>query len=100
MADRLVKLTDLKQVFGHFEEMSALVDKIKDEVHRIEVNNKLAAGDDDIGRQYHQQADKGTVNLVELTTNVRNKLLVIGINGATTADLFDAADNDAADLTL
>lgn len=98
MAEQLKKLSDLKKAFGHFEEMSELVDRAKTRVDAINKRNVIAGGDDEIGKQYHEQVDKPTVGLTTLVTGVRDKLRVIGVEGRNAADMFDAADQEANDL--
>ncbi|WP_431676435.1 hypothetical protein [Kitasatospora sp. KL5] len=98
MASQLKKLTDLKRAFVDFEDMSELVGRVKTRVDDINRRNVTAAGDDEIGKQYHEQADKPTAALTTLVTAVRDRLKSIGTAGQDAADMFDAADQDANDL--
>ncbi|GGV20662.1 hypothetical protein GCM10010495_39990 [Kitasatospora herbaricolor] len=98
MAERLKKLEDLKTEFTRFPEMAALVGKIERELKDVGDKNVRGGGHDQIGKQYHDKVDKPTASLSQLVESIRLKLLSVGEHGESTADLFDAADEHAADL--
>ncbi|MFF2040314.1 hypothetical protein ACFVVX_07810 [Kitasatospora sp. NPDC058170] len=98
MAKQLKKLDDLKAEFTKFPEMAALVEKIERELKDIGLKNVKGGGHDQIGTQYHGKVDKPTTSLNDLVGSIKLKLLSVGEHGQSTADLFDAADEHAADL--
>ncbi|MER7753274.1 hypothetical protein [Kitasatospora sp. NPDC097643] len=98
MAKQLKKLDDLKSAFGKFDEMSALVDKVKGEIDDVNKKNVAAGGNDEIGKKYHEQVDKPTENLTVLVGAIRDKLQSIGLHGQGTADLFDRTDEHNTQL--
>ncbi len=100
MAEQLVKLTDLKQAFSHFQDLSDLVGRINGEIADVNTRNLTAAGSDSIGQQYHQQVDQPTQDLTDLVKQIQDKLQDIGIQGSDAADLIDAADEDATATAL
>jgi hypothetical protein len=97
MADQLKKLEGLKKSFSHFDDMSTLLDRINKRVSDIDDRNKSAAGNDDIGQQYHGQIDKPTKDLKQLIDDLSDKMTAVGYHGQGTADLFDNADQNASE---
>ncbi|MFE9426017.1 hypothetical protein ACFYNO_24000 [Kitasatospora sp. NPDC006697] len=99
MAERFTALSDLKTAFSKFGDMSALIDEVHTKISDINDFNKKSAGDDDIGKQYHQTVDQPTRDLSDLVDQVRKAVAKVGENGKTAKDLFDSTDSDLTDQT-
>lgn len=99
MAKRLMALSDLKQAFAKFEDMSRLIDDMRRNADEINKYNKSSAGDDDIGQTYHSNVDVPTKNLTELLGTVRTRVDSIGVTGQKTSDEFQNADQNGTELT-
>ncbi|MDH6143817.1 MULTISPECIES: hypothetical protein [Kitasatospora] len=97
MADQFTALSDLKSAFGKFGDMSDLLDRMRGRVDEINAFNKNAAGDDDIGKQYHQTVDKPTADLTDLLDGVRKAIDKVGQHGQDSTDQFNSADQDNTD---
>lgn len=97
MAD-LEALSDLKAAFGKFDDMTTLITNMNSYLVSITQFNTEAAGDDDIGKQYHSTVDQPTKNLLQLIQQVDDVVTMTGQNGEDASDGYDAADEDAASL--
>ncbi|WP_406207957.1 hypothetical protein OH807_35840 [Kitasatospora sp. NBC_01560] len=98
MARELTALEDLDKAFRNFRPMSALVDGMVLKVDEIDNFNKNSAGNDDIGKEYHKNADKPTAVLISLIKRVRKTLDSAGMTGEQAAALFSNADDDASSV--
>ncbi|WP_371493763.1 hypothetical protein OG871_01840 [Kitasatospora sp. NBC_00374] len=95
MAKQLTALQDLNAAFAKFPDMSDLVDLMGRRADEIDKFNKESAGNDDIGKTYHKNADSPTRILHSLIKGVRNTLNSAGMTGQQAAALFDNANEDA-----
>ncbi|WP_035841680.1 hypothetical protein [Kitasatospora azatica] len=99
MAERFTALSELKTAFGKFGEMSDLLDRMRGKVGEINKFNKDSAGQDDIGKQYHQTVDRPTKDLTDLLTQVRESVDKVGENGKDATDQFTNTDQNLKDTT-
>lgn len=97
MADQFSALADLKAAFGKFDDMSKLLDDMRGKVDEINKYNKDSAGNDDIGKQYHQTVDQPTSDLTDLLTQVRQAVDKVSAGGKNATDLFNNTDQDLTD---
>ncbi|TYC70450.1 hypothetical protein [Streptomyces sp. CB01881] len=95
MAKQLTAMSDLYAAFAKFPELSALVDLMGTRADAIDGFNRDSAGNDDIGKTYHKNADAPTQILHSLIKGVRNTLNSAGTSGQHAAALFDNANEDA-----
>ncbi|MER8041262.1 hypothetical protein [Streptomyces sp. NPDC094032] len=97
MADTTKVFGDLKKRFQHYDQYKTCLDDLNRMITRVNDLNKTSAGDDEIGRAYHQQVDKPTQNLTETIAGVRKRLGVIVEGGYDTVDTMKKADEDSAE---
>ncbi|WP_327066510.1 hypothetical protein OG500_11840 [Kitasatospora sp. NBC_01250] len=96
MANRLSALSDL-QGFSKFGDASDILKRMQKKVDEINKYNKDSAGNDDIGKQYHQTVDQPTSDLTDLLGQVSDALEKVRQSGKSTSDLFNSSDQDLAD---
>jgi hypothetical protein len=94
---KFTALSDLKSAFGNFDDMTALLSTMQLKVDEINTFNKNSAGQDDIGKQYHQTVDAPTKNITALLGQVRDAIDKVGIHGQQSTDLFNKTDQDNTD---
>ncbi|MFB7905939.1 hypothetical protein [Kitasatospora sp. NPDC056076] len=92
------KTQDLKRRFAEFGELKTLIDKISDEVKHINDANKKVGGDDEIGKQYHQQVDQATKDLEDLVQKISEVVAKAGENGINLVADLDYAEDTATDI--
>lgn len=96
MAEKLTALSDLESKFSKFHEMSDLISTIKGKTDEINKYNKSSAGNDEIGKQYHENVDKPTEGIIKLFAKVSEVLDSAGQGGKAAAKIFNDADHDAS----
>ncbi|MFE6745471.1 hypothetical protein ACFVGM_06415 [Kitasatospora purpeofusca] len=94
----LAKTEYMKKAFAEFTELKELLKEIETEVETINRLNKSVGGNDEIGKQYHEQIDEPTTNLTELIKKVRQVVGTVGENGEKLADKLDRADDLATEI--
>jgi hypothetical protein len=87
------KTPHLRQAFAEFDELWALTVRINDDVALINRNNLNVGGDDDIGKQYHQQVDEGTSILTDLIDKIQLTMVQTSENGEALSSTLDRADD-------
>ncbi|MEV4560476.1 hypothetical protein AB0K51_26255 [Kitasatospora sp. NPDC049285] len=96
MAKKLKALSDLKAYFGNYEDFEHRLKNLNTSIVHLNKLNKTSAGNDDIGKQYHQQVDKPTEDLTKTVGYIGTSLGRVGTAGKTTADQLQTADDDAS----
>ncbi|MFJ9693897.1 hypothetical protein [Kitasatospora sp. NPDC101183] len=96
MAEDLTALSDLEAKFSKFHEMSDLISTIKGKTDEINRYNKSSAGNDEIGKQYHENVDKPTDGVIKLFAKVSEVLDSAGQGGKNASRILGEADHDAA----
>ncbi|MFD7907775.1 hypothetical protein ACFV4G_36770 [Kitasatospora sp. NPDC059747] len=96
--DVFAKTQDLKRRFAEFGDLKTLIDKISDEVRTINSANKKVGGDDDIGKQYHQQVDQATKDLDDLVQKIGEVVAKAGDSGINLVAKLDYAEDTANDI--
>ncbi|MEV4615650.1 hypothetical protein AB0K43_24115 [Kitasatospora sp. NPDC049258] len=96
--DVLLLGEDLKKRFGEFGELKKLIETIEGEVKAINELNLRVGGNDEIGKQYHDQVDQATKDLSELVAKVREVVDKAGENGINLVKEFDYAKDTAAEI--
>ncbi|GAA2096274.1 hypothetical protein GCM10009759_25310 [Kitasatospora saccharophila] len=92
------KTSTLKAAFAEFDVLKDIVTGVNDDLTLINTLNLHVGGDDEIGKQYHQQVDEGTRILTELITRIRTTMGQYYEGGTAFADTLDRADDDGAHL--
>ncbi|MFF0205167.1 hypothetical protein [Streptomyces sp. NPDC005017] len=95
MADDLKVLGDLKNKFAHYDDYQRCLTDLSRAIVQINKINKESAGQDEIGKAYHQQVDRPTVSLTETLEYVNKRLGTIVDAGNQTADTMTNADEEA-----
>ncbi|KAB1140912.1 hypothetical protein F7R91_34275 [Streptomyces luteolifulvus] len=95
MADDLKVLSDLKNKFAHYDDYQRCLTDLSRAIIQINKINKESAGQDEIGKTYHQQVDKPTVSLTETLDYVNKRLGLVVDAGHKTADIMANADEEA-----
>lgn len=95
MAEKLTKLEDLKTRFAQFGEMTDLIARIRKRADEINDYNINSAGHDEIGKEYHKNADEPTKGLLDLFASVEKEVGDISVNGQNTTTILDNADEEA-----
>ncbi|MCU7825980.1 hypothetical protein [Kitasatospora sp. DSM 101779] len=98
MGDRLTSLEDLKSKFAKYPELADLFKEIEAKTREINQYNKSSAGNDDLGKTYHQQVDEPTSIITELFKKVQQAVENAGQGGKNTADILNDGDDRAAHL--
>ncbi|BAJ32732.1 MULTISPECIES: hypothetical protein [Kitasatospora] len=88
------KGSGLKGSFAEFDKLHELVGEVNANLDVINRGNLHVGGDDEIGKQYHQQVDEGTQILTELVTRIQTSMGRFYEGGATYSDALDRADED------
>ncbi|WP_031069275.1 hypothetical protein [Streptomyces sp. NRRL WC-3742] len=96
MAEELKALSDLESKFAKFHEMSDLITLIKGKTDEINRYNKSSAGNDDIGKQYHENVDRPTEGVIKLFSRVSEVLDSAGQGGRNASQILNDADHDAS----
>ncbi|MER5352519.1 hypothetical protein ABT093_19580 [Kitasatospora sp. NPDC002551] len=91
----LAKTEYMKRSFAEFGELKDVLADIHENVKIINKLNKSVGGNDEIGKQYHEQVDDPTHNLEELLKKVTQVVGSVGENGERLSDSFDRANEDA-----
>ncbi|MET8630061.1 hypothetical protein ABZW30_41150 [Kitasatospora sp. NPDC004669] len=92
------KTQDLKRRFAEFGELKTLIDKIAGEVRNINDANKKVGGDDEIGKQYHEQVDQATKDLDDLIKKISEIVAKAGDSGINLVAELDYAEDTANDI--
>ncbi|MET9347291.1 hypothetical protein [Streptomyces termitum] len=95
MADDLKVLSDLKGKFAHYEDYQRCLTDLSRTIVEINRINKESAGQDEIGKTYHQQVDKPTENLTETLAYVTKRLGVVSDAGKETSETMAKSDEEA-----
>ncbi|MGW5848689.1 hypothetical protein ACWFQ8_12180 [Streptomyces sp. NPDC055254] len=88
-------LSDLKNKFAHYDDYQRCLSEINRMIVEINRINKESAGQDEIGKVYHQQVDKPTENLTETITYIRKRLGLVVEAGNETTETMGNADDEA-----
>ncbi|MFD7729398.1 hypothetical protein ACFV6F_03280 [Kitasatospora phosalacinea] len=92
------KTSTLKAAFSEFDTLKDLVAEVNGDLTLINKLNLHVGGDDEIGKQYHEQVDEGTQILTELITRIQTTMGQYYEGGTAFADTLDRADDDGAGL--
>ncbi|MFE4973705.1 hypothetical protein ACFRAR_16540 [Kitasatospora sp. NPDC056651] len=92
------KTQELKRRFAEFGRLSDLIDKVIADVRTVNDLNRKVGGDDEIGKQYHEQVDQATVDLETLMSNIRDTVRKAGENGVSLVADLDYAEDTAQDI--
>jgi conjugal transfer/entry exclusion protein len=92
------KTQELKKRFAEFGQLSDLIDKVITDVKTVNDLNKKVGGDDEIGKQYHEQVDKATKDLETLMSNIKDTVRQAGENGINLVADLDYAEDTAHDI--
>ncbi|MFI5620553.1 hypothetical protein [Streptomyces sp. NPDC051567] len=95
MADDLKVLSDLKNKFAHYEDYQRCLTDLSRAIVEINRINKESAGQDEIGKTYHQQVDKPTENLTETLAYLSKRLGAVTDAGKETSDTMAKSDEEA-----
>ncbi|MEW1700847.1 hypothetical protein ACIQCR_32960 [Streptomyces sp. NPDC093249] len=95
MADDLKVLSDLKSKFAHYEDYQRCLTDLSRAIVEINRINKESAGQDEIGKTYHQQVDKPTENLTETLAYLSKRLGAVTDAGKETSDTMAKSDEEA-----
>ncbi|MFJ9443428.1 hypothetical protein ACIRRH_16375 [Kitasatospora sp. NPDC101235] len=95
MAEQLNASADLENKFKKFERVSEILDDIGRRSDEINTFNKESAGNDEIGKTYHENVDSATVDLVKLFATVSTEVEKLGLKGRRTSVMLHNADEDA-----
>jgi hypothetical protein len=90
---KLTVLADLQE-FSKFGDASDVLARMQKKVDEINKFNKDAAGNDDIGKQYHQTVDQPTKDLTDLLGQVSDALQKVRESGKKASHLFNNTDQD------
>ena len=93
---QLVALDDLTSKFADFQNMSDMVNTLNITIEDINTRNKAAAGNDQIGQNYHSQVDQPTKDLTSMVGQVADVLGGTAIAGQDASKTLTAADEEAA----
>lgn len=96
--DVFAKTEELKRRFGEFHELSLLINQVISDVETVNTCNSRVGGDDEIGRQYHDQVDRATKDLAELMKSIKETVDNAGENGINLAAELDYAQDTVADI--
>ncbi|MFF1908934.1 hypothetical protein [Kitasatospora sp. NPDC058218] len=92
------KTAELKRSFTEFFELKDLTAKILKDAKFINDANLKVGGNDEIGKQYHEQVDEGTKNLYDLILKISSTMGSVGENGEVLADALDKADEHSHEI--
>ncbi|MFE4516334.1 hypothetical protein ACFRMQ_19305 [Kitasatospora sp. NPDC056783] len=92
------KTQELKRRFAEFGRLSDLIDKVIADVRTVNDLNKKVGGDDEIGKQYHEQVDRATADLETLMSNIKDTVRKAGENGVGLVADLDHAEDTAQDI--
>ncbi|MFF4380815.1 hypothetical protein [Kitasatospora sp. NPDC001547] len=95
MGDRLNVGADLDAKFKKFEPLSEILGDIGARCDEINLFNKESAGNDEIGKTYHENVDGATADLVKLFKTVSTEVEKLGLKGRRTSVMLHNADEDA-----
>ncbi|MFE7527468.1 hypothetical protein ACFU7Y_17365 [Kitasatospora sp. NPDC057542] len=95
MAEQLNVGADLDAKFKKFAPLSDILDDIGRRCDEINTFNKESAGNDEIGKTYHENVDSATVDLVKLFATVSTEVEKLGLKGRRTSLILHNADEDA-----
>ncbi|RSS60977.1 hypothetical protein [Streptomyces sp. WAC06614] len=95
MADGIRVLSDLKNKFANYEEYERCLTDLNRYIVEINRINKQSAGQDEIGKTYHQTVDKATEGLTEQIASIRKRLGSIADAGDRTVKNMNNADDEA-----
>ncbi|MEU1285411.1 hypothetical protein [Kitasatospora sp. NPDC005856] len=98
MGNQLNIGADLDAKFKKFEPLSDILDDIGRRCDEINTFNKESAGNDEIGKTYHENVDSATVDLVKLFATVSTEVEKLGLKGRRTSLILHNADEDARRL--
>ncbi|MER8184887.1 hypothetical protein [Kitasatospora sp. NPDC094015] len=93
--DVLLLTEDLKKRFEEFGELKTLITNIEAEVKTINELNLKVGGNDEIGKQYHDQVDQATKDLSDLLAKIKEVVDKAGENGINLVKQFDYAKDVA-----
>ncbi|MFD4656760.1 hypothetical protein ACFWP2_14170 [Kitasatospora sp. NPDC058444] len=95
MGNQLNIGADLDAKFKKFAPLSDILDDIGRRCDEINTFNKESAGNDEIGKTYHENVDSATVDLVKLLATVGDEVEKLGLKGRRTSLILHNADEDA-----
>lgn len=95
MADDLKVLGDLKGKFQYYDEYKRCLTDLSRTIVEINRINKESAGQDEIGKTYHQQVDGPTENLTETLAYITKRLGTVVDAGNETSDEMKKSDEEA-----
>ncbi|MFE2012639.1 hypothetical protein [Streptomyces sp. NPDC059491] len=95
MADDLKVLSDLKNKFAHYDDYTRCLTDLSRAIVEINRINKESAGQDEIGKTYHQQVDRPTENLTATLEYVNKRLGMVVEAGNKTSDIMAKSDEEA-----
>ncbi|MFD3945158.1 hypothetical protein [Streptomyces sp. NPDC058579] len=95
MADELRVLSDLKNKFACYDDYERCLADLNKSIVEINRINKESAGQDTIGKTYHEQVDKPTENLTETLAYIRKRLGSVVVAGNDTVETMKNADDEA-----
>ncbi|MEU9041658.1 MULTISPECIES: hypothetical protein [unclassified Kitasatospora] len=95
MAEKLTALSDLKDKFGKYPQLADLFTDIETWTGQINLYNKESAGNDEIGKKYHENVDAPTESIIKLLKSVRSTVESAGTGGTNTANILNDADHEA-----
>jgi CHASE3 domain sensor protein len=95
MAEELRVLSSLKNKFAYYDDYERCLADLNRSIVEINRINKESAGQDTIGKTYHQQVDKPTENLTETIKYIRKRLGSVVEAGNDTVDTMKNSDDEA-----
>ncbi|MEU3570044.1 hypothetical protein AB0E96_16715 [Kitasatospora sp. NPDC036755] len=98
MADQLNVGGDMEAKFKKFAPLADIILDIQDRSGNINDANTDAAGNDEIGKTYHDNVDSATADLVKLFNTVGTEVEKLGVKGRRSIRILHSADEDAKHL--
>ncbi|MET8541613.1 hypothetical protein ABZW03_13305 [Kitasatospora sp. NPDC004799] len=92
----LTALSDLTDKFSKYPELSDLFKELESRTREINEYNKNSAGNDEIGKTYHENVDEPTTSITGLFKKVRATVESAGQAGKNTSTILNNADEDAS----
>ncbi|MEV8095068.1 hypothetical protein [Kitasatospora sp. NPDC085879] len=95
MGEHLSVSGDLEEKFKKFGPLADILTDISNRCVEINAFNRNSAGHDDIGKTYHENVDRPTVDLVKLFTLVSSEVERLGVTGRLGSRILHNAGEDA-----